>query len=113
MWLSFTPPGITLDRCRLTKSGEQIVAADIVPAEIAPCTPSRIRSYVELTWPFSDHHKPRCAGRAIGTRSPLNFARTQPDPEGGLHFSLFNNAWGTNYPQWANGDWLYSFEVTV
>ena len=50
---------------------------------------------------------------AIGERSPLNFALDQPDLSKGVHFSLFNNAWGTNYVQWAGGDWAYRFVLMV
>jgi hypothetical protein len=48
---------------------------------------------------------------ALGRRTPLNFSLQQPDLSNGLHFSLFNNAWGTNYPQWCMGDWLYRFHL--
>jgi len=46
---------------------------------------------------------------ALGIRSPLNFSYDLPDLRGGVHVNLFNNAWGTNYPQWAGGDWRYRF----
>lgn len=46
---------------------------------------------------------------ALGRRSPLNFSAALPEMQGGVHVSLFNNAWGTNYPQWAGGDWSYRF----
>lgn len=48
---------------------------------------------------------------ALGERSPIAFTKKQPDLSRGLHFSLFNNAWGTNYPQWCGGDWLYRFTL--
>lgn len=48
---------------------------------------------------------------ALGTRSPLNFSFDLPDPGKGVHVCLFNNAWGTNYPQWAGGDWKYRFSI--
>jgi hypothetical protein len=31
----------------------------------------------------------------------------------GVHLNLYNNAWGTNYPQWCGGDWMYRFTVTA
>jgi hypothetical protein len=31
----------------------------------------------------------------------------------GIHISLYNNAWGTNYPQWCGGDWSYRFRLTA
>jgi hypothetical protein len=36
----------------------------------------------------------------LGERSPLHFSNAQPELNQGVHFSLMNNAWGTNYPQW-------------
>ena len=48
---------------------------------------------------------------ALGVRSPIAFTKDQPDLNRGLHYSLFNNAWGTNYPQWCGGDWLYRFSL--
>ena len=48
---------------------------------------------------------------ALGARTPLNFAKELPQMHDGIHINLFNNAWGTNYPQWAGGDWLYRFTL--
>jgi len=48
---------------------------------------------------------------ALGARTPLNFAKELPQMHDGIHINLFNNAWGTNYPQWAGGDWLYRFTI--
>ncbi len=48
---------------------------------------------------------------ALGERSPLNFSHDLPDLQQGAHVNLFNNAWGTNYPQWAGGDWRYRFSL--
>ena len=50
---------------------------------------------------------------AVGKRSPLNFSMNLPDLEHGVHFNLFNNAWGTNYIQWAGGDWTYRFKIAI
>ena len=50
---------------------------------------------------------------ALGSRSPLNFSEDLPDLRQGVHINLFNNAWGTNYPQWAVGDWIYRFRLSV
>ncbi len=48
---------------------------------------------------------------ALGERSPIYFSKEQPDLAKGLHFSLFNNAWGTNYIQWFGEDLRFRFEV--
>ena len=36
----------------------------------------------------------------VGEKSALNFSRALPDLSRGVHCSLFNNAWGTNYIMW-------------
>ena len=48
---------------------------------------------------------------ALGERSPLNFFKSQPDLASGIHCSLFNNAWGTNYVQWFGEDMRFRFIV--
>jgi hypothetical protein len=50
---------------------------------------------------------------AFAPQSPLNFSKALPDPRQGVHLGLYNNAWGTNYPQWASGDWRYRFSLTL
>jgi hypothetical protein len=50
---------------------------------------------------------------ALGARSPLDFSLELPTMQDGIHVSLFNNAWGTNYPQWCGGDWMYRFTLTA
>jgi hypothetical protein len=50
---------------------------------------------------------------ALGARSPLDFSLELPTMQDGVHVSLFNNAWGTNYPQWCGGDWMYRFTLTA
>ena len=48
---------------------------------------------------------------ALGEKSPIYYSNDQPDLQQGLHFSLFNNAWGTNYPQWFGGDMRFRFSL--
>lgn len=46
---------------------------------------------------------------SLGEMSPIHFSRNQPDLAKGLHYSLFNNAWGTNYVQWFGEDAQFRF----
>jgi hypothetical protein len=46
---------------------------------------------------------------ALGEKSPIAYSTAQPDITKGLHFSLFNNAWGTNYIQWFGEDTRFRF----
>ena len=48
---------------------------------------------------------------ALGERSPIYFSKDQPDTSKGVHFSLYNNSWGTNYIQWFGEDLRFRFEV--
>jgi uncharacterized protein DUF5054 len=50
---------------------------------------------------------------ALGARSPLDFSLELPTMPDGIHIGLYNNAWGTNYPQWCGGDWMYRFTLTA
>jgi hypothetical protein len=49
----------------------------------------------------------------MGEKTPLGFSNLQPDLAAGFHISLFNNAWGTNYPQWFGEDMRFRFRLVV
>ena len=60
----------------------------------------------------------RPVGQALpGTQVPVAPAARDlpcmedPDLSKGVHFSLFNNTWGTNYIQWFGEDVKFRFEV--
>ena len=46
---------------------------------------------------------------SVGRQSPLNFSRSEPTLQSGIHFNLFNNAWGTNYIMWFDADARFRF----
>ncbi|HEY1159668.1 MAG TPA: DUF5054 domain-containing protein [Terracidiphilus sp.] len=46
---------------------------------------------------------------ALGERTPLGFSNTQPGLSSGIHSSLYNNAWGTNYIMWYGEDMRFRF----
>jgi len=46
---------------------------------------------------------------ALGEKSPLAYSTAQPDIAKGIHFSLYNNGWGTNYIQWFGEDTRFRF----
>jgi hypothetical protein len=48
---------------------------------------------------------------ALGVKSSIYFSTAQPDISEGVHFSLFNNGWGTNYIQWFGEDMRFRFTV--
>jgi hypothetical protein len=49
----------------------------------------------------------------LGEKSPIYFSNTQPDLSRGIHFSLFNNGWGTNYVQWFGEDMRFRFTIVA
>ena len=46
---------------------------------------------------------------APGTRSLLNFTNRRPALRKGMHFLLYNNLWGTNFPMWYDEDARFRF----
>jgi hypothetical protein len=47
----------------------------------------------------------------LGRQSPLPFSRAQVNLDDGIHFNLFNNAWGTNYIMWFGEDMRFRFVI--
>jgi hypothetical protein len=50
---------------------------------------------------------------APGAPSLLNFDNRQPALERGMHFNLYNNVWGTNFPMWYDENARFRFELSV
>ena len=50
---------------------------------------------------------------APGQRSLLNFNNQQPDMREGVHVNLYNNLWGTAFPQWYGSDMKFRFVIRV
>ena len=48
---------------------------------------------------------------APGAMALLDFHNRRPDTAGGLHFNLYNNIWGTNFPMWFDDDMLFRFRI--
>jgi len=46
---------------------------------------------------------------APGQRSLLDFNNRQPEMREGVHFCLYNNLWGTNFPMWFEEDCRFRF----
>lgn len=102
MWLTFAPVVGEARGWSMDKAGQRVQVEDVVRGG------GRAMHAVSETIRYEDAHDGRfelatldAPVVALGRRSPLNFSLTPPDLRGGVHVSLFNNAWGTNYPQWA------------
>lgn len=111
LWLTFNPQTGTEARWTLEK-----VDQDISPLDVVSGGARRMHAVTSRFAVKDGKHRLEITTLdapvvALGTRSPLNFSRELPDLSQGTHVSLFNNAWGTNYPQWAGGDWRYRFTL--
>lgn len=111
LWLGFRPIAPLKDGWMLTKVEQPVSPFDVVPGG------NRHMHAVSR-----DVHYRDAAGDltietldapvvALGERSPIAFSKEQPDLAQGLHFSLFNNAWGTNYIQWFGEDMQFRFLI--
>ncbi len=50
---------------------------------------------------------------APGEPSLLNFNNRQPPLRHGMHFNLYNNIWGTNFPMWYDEDARFRFVIRL
>lgn len=111
LWLTFNPAAPKPRNWRLHKTGGEISPFDVVSGGnrhmhalsdgVSYRDGSASLTIETLDAPLA----------VIGEKSPLAFSKTQPEPEKGMHFSLFNNAWGTNYVQWFGEDMRFRFRL--
>ncbi len=111
LWFSFHPVVTPSGRWSMQKSGQEVSPSDVVECgnrhlhalldSIAYRDSGSALSFTTLDAPLV----------AIGRPSPLNFSRSQPNFDSGIHFNLFNNAWGTNYILWYAEDMRFRFVI--
>jgi hypothetical protein len=113
MWLTFHPITGDPQGWELDKVGQPVRPADVVRGggRSMHAVSERLRYRdTQGTFELATLDAPVVA---LGARSPLDFSLELPTVEDGIHISLYNNAWGTNYPQWCGGDWMYRFTLTA
>jgi Domain of unknown function (DUF5054) len=111
LWFSFNPPVSDPKSWSMQKTGQQVSPLDVVEggnrhmhaiADRISCGPAQHGlSIVTEDAPLI----------ALGVQSPLYFTREQPQLDKGIHFNLFNNAWGTNYIMWYSEDMRFRFRI--
>ena len=111
MWLTFRPVAPEAQGWTLDKLGQNISPFDVVKGgnRHMHAVTNGIRykdANGSLTIETLD-----APAVALGERSPIYYSNDQPDLSKGVHFSLFNNAWGTNYIQWFGDDMRFRFIV--
>jgi hypothetical protein len=111
LWFSFNPQVADLKTWSMQKSGQQVSPFDVVEGgnRHMHAIDGRIscrNGAHELALTTQD-----APLLALGVQSPLYFTREQPQLEQGIHFNLFNNAWGTNYIMWYMEDMRFRFRI--
>lgn len=112
LWLTFQPNAPEARNWMLEKVDQEISPFDVVPGG---------NRHMHAVTKGVRYQDPKGAFAietldapviALGERSPIYFATEQPDIAKGIHFSLFNNGWGTNYIQWFGEDMRFRFTLT-
>lgn len=116
LWLSFAPQGIDPSTWMMDKLGYPVSPLDVVRngnrnlhavgGGLSAKTPTGALRIESLDAPLVSPGTPRL----------LRFDNTPPDLAQGVHFNLYNNVWGTNFPMWYGEDarfrFTLDFEVT-
>ena len=111
LWLTFQPVAPLKEGWTLNKVEQAVSPLDVVPGG------NRTMHAVWDTVSYRDEHGEIIIETldapvvSLGVRSPIFFSKNQPDIANGLHFSLFNNGWGTNYIQWFGEDMQFRFTL--
>lgn len=111
LWLSFNPVVTRGAGWTMNKSGQEVSPFDIVDSG------NRHLHAISDRISYKDE-----GGRLLlstldaplvapGHQSPLYFSRSEANLDGGVHFNLFNNAWGTNYIMWFSEDMHFRFAI--
>jgi Domain of unknown function (DUF5054) len=109
LWLSFHPITKNATGWTLEKGGDPVSPQDVVVSG------NRHMHALSKGFQYQDEGGAFAVETVdapvvtVGTKSPLPFSNTPPDPQAGIHCNLFNNAWGTNYIMWFGEDMRFRF----
>ena len=113
LWLTFQPPVAQPARWMMSKVERSVSPLDVIAggnrhmhALTGPM------SYADAAMKLSIESLD-AAVVSLGVLSPISYSREQPELANGLHYSLFNNGWGTNYVQWFGENARFRFLLSV
>ena len=109
MWLSFLPVAPEQHGWTLDKVDQPISPFDVVKGGNRHMHAGSTGLYYKDSRGGFSIETLDAPAVALGERSPIYYSNDQPDLTKGFHFSLFNNAWGTNYIQWFGEDTRFRF----
>lgn len=112
LWISFAPAVENPARWRLVKLGLTVSPCDVVRGGNRACHAADAVSYegADGTCLIRPLDAPLVSP---GERKLLEFDSRFADLEGGMHFCLFDNLWGTNFPMWYEEDARFRFELSL
>lgn len=108
-WLSFGAPDIK--RVIAEKIGERVDVMDVVKGGNRQM--HGIDRYVDVETASATY---RIWSReaflvGVGEARGINYSTDYPSLDGGIHFNLSNNLWGTNFSMWNDGSLTYHFTI--
>jgi len=112
-WFSFSPLQSAGAKWRMDKLGH-----DVSPLDVVRNGNRRLHGVLDKVICDDDAHSLAIHTLdaplvAPGDPSLVNFSNEPPLMERGMHFNLYNNTWGTNFPSWYGGDARFRFVFKV
>lgn len=113
LWFSFVPFFAADSKLELEKLGEMVDPLQVVENgnRHLHATSGTVRfTFTQNRFTILSMDAPLVAP---GQLSLLDFNNAQPDLVRGVHFNLFNNLWGTNFPMWFEEDCRFRFNLKI
>lgn len=112
-WLSFEPDTPDAGGWRVDKLGQDVDPRDVIAGGGRLLHGvGRGATYRDTSGGFAldtmDAHL-----IAPGRRALLHHDNEPVDPTGGMHVNLYNNLWGTAFPQWYDQDMAFRFRISL
>ena len=113
LWLTFQPPASDQHGWMMDKSGSLVSPFEVVSDGNRAM--HAVLGGLHYKGPEGALHIESMDAPAVAldVKHPWYFTRNQPDLANGFHFSLFNNAWGTNYVMWFGEDMRFRFRIVT
>jgi len=111
LWLTFQPAASDTRGWLLDKSGSRVSPFDVVAGGNRSMHAVLGGLHYKGAEGALDIETLDAPVVALGKREPQYFSRDLPDLAKGFHFSLCNNAWGTNYVMWFGEDMRFRFKL--
>jgi hypothetical protein len=108
-WFSLFPKDV--EKILAEKTGEPIDVSDVVDGGSRQM--HAIDRYIDVVCTKGSLRitSPDAPLVTVGSRDIFDYPENAPDLNGGIHFCLFNNLWGTNYSAWSEGTWTFRFKL--